>query len=179
MQLLYLTSVGEKTTKLAHWQAERLGFKVVLLNKRETWIEKYKRFILSANEACFRCDADIILNKKIASVSCCMEDMIQYQTYDLYRNDVGITSPVYYSKKALDYIRDHLDDLDEYRPETSAWRMIEKAGLLTYTDETVVGFHGFYQSKPTIKRAKQNKIDRKQIYSYDFRLAEKINEDLR
>ena len=61
----YLCTIGEPTTNLCKSQLERFGFEVVLLDKVEPWIDKYKRVIAMADEDCIRIDADIIPNKNI------------------------------------------------------------------------------------------------------------------
>lgn len=173
---LYLTSVGEKTTEVAKWQAERLGFEVVLLDKVEPWIDKYKRFIdMAQGEDCLRMDADVILNKNIKQFILPDEKILiaQFHTFDFYKNDVSITSPVWYSKKSLKIIKDNLGKLDINRPEASAWRL-ENINDYTYTSYMVVGMHGFFQDKETIDRAIKNKTERKQIEEYDFWLVDKI-----
>jgi len=176
---LYLTTIGENTTDIAKWQAERLGFEVTLLDKKEPWIEKYKRFISLADDNCIRCDADISLNENILECHQGLEDMIQYSNYCLYKNNLSCGNPVYYSKKALDLLRDNLEKLREDRPETSAWRFIESKGLLVYTDEMIVGIHGFYQNIDAIYRAEENKRNRNQIMNYDFALARKIHDEIK
>jgi len=173
---LYLTSIGEKTTKIAKWQAERLGFEVILLDKKEEWISKYQTFIDIAREACLRCDADIILNKNIKTYD--MEvgegiDMVQFSNFDLYKNDISVGNPIYYSKEGLDKIRPHLSKLRHDRPETSAWRLDDVNG---YTSDYVVGMHGFFQDKETRDRALFNKQERGQVDQYDFELLNKIYE---
>jgi len=167
----FLTSIGERTTELCRWQLEKLGFEVVLLDEKESWIDKYKKFIFMADKDCLRIDSDVIPNKNIKKlVSDCW--MVQAKTYDLYRNDVWFTSPVFYSKEAIDLIRLNFDLLDKNRPETSAWRLIPKDKLKNL--DIIVGIHGFFQDKETIERAKQNKINRGQIQDYYFELVEKI-----
>jgi len=42
------------------------------------------------------------------------------------------------------------------------------------TSDLVVGMHGFFQDEEAVKRAKANKINRKQIQNYDFDLTFKI-----
>jgi len=171
----FVTSIGEKTTGICCQQLRRFGFKVVLLDKKEEWIDKYKRFIDIADEDCIRVDADIIVNKHIKNVG--LEDkkalMISYWGWDFYKNDMGITSPVFYRKPVFDIIKKNLHKIDARRPETSAWRLpgvVEK----TFESQIVVGMHGFFQYDWTVKFAKKNKEDRGQISDYDFNLVNNL-----
>ena len=173
----FVCSVGERTTHICCEQLKRFGFEVVLLDGKEHWIDKYKRFISIANEECLRIDADIIPNRNIQLVG--REDknlpMIQYKLYDFYKNDITIGNPILYRKKALDMIKANTDKLEVGRTETSAWRRIV---IETYTSDLIVGIHGFAQDKETMERAKKHKIDRGHLkkYNYDFDLAYKIIE---
>lgn len=168
----YVTSIGERTTALCCEQLERFGFGVVLMQSDENWPHKYARFIHEADENCLRVDADVIVNKNIATVQF-NGLMKQWHTYDFYRNDIGVTSPVYYSKLALGFIRNRITKIDWTRPEATAWRLPDINGL-TETGPEVVGIHGFFQDDEHLKRHLENKIERKQIEEYDFELARKM-----
>lgn len=178
----YLTSVGETTTGLVKWQLERLGFEAILLEGKEAWVDKYRRFLelaKAAGENCIRIDADVIPNKHLVEavnyfVKCPNEWLVQFRTYDLYRNAVGISSPVYYSAEAFKHI--DLIQLHPTRPEAEVWRQ-SSVNYHTFTDNLhIVGVHGFYQDWETVSRAKLNKITRKQLAEYDFELVDKIKE---
>ena len=124
----YVTSVGEKTTRICCDQLTKFGFDVVLLGEKESWLEKYKKFVNMACEKgknCLRVDADIIPNKHIKKVG--KEEelgmMIQYSLYDFYQNDVKVGAPMFYKLKALQLIRDNFNKLHPTRPEASAWRL--------------------------------------------------------
>lgn len=181
----YLTSIGEKTTKLCQEQLQRFGFEVVLLDGQEAWINKYKRFIEMANEDCIRIDADVIPNSNIAMIENDLnyaynkmgQDMLmaQWKCYDFYRNNVGVCSPVYYSKEALDIIKADFNQLDFSRPEATAWRL-RRINDRTYTGDLIVGMHGFFQDEQHLSRHLENKIERKQMSEYDFDLAIKLRE---
>ena len=41
----YVTSIRELTTKICCEQLRKFGFEIVLLDQKESWIEKYKKFI--------------------------------------------------------------------------------------------------------------------------------------
>jgi len=174
----YVTSIGEKTTDICVAQLRRYGFDVELLDKKEDWPHKYSKFLFTAQEDCLRVDADIIPNENIAQIL--TDDygddeplMIQYQYYCLYRNNIHLGNPVFYTRKAIDIIRDKYLTLDMRRPEASAWRLPE-INSRTLTSSLVVGMHGFFQDKETIDRAKKNKEDRGQMKLYDFDLAYKL-----
>lgn len=173
--IAYVTSIGEKTTEICCQQLRRYGFFVVLLNKKEEWIDKYKRFINLADEDCLRIDADIIPNHKVKFIEVDSKDalMIQHKLFDFYRNDVIIGGAVFYRRKALKIIKKNIGGLNRDRPETSAWRLNELVKD-TVTSDLVVGMHGFFQDKETMERAEKNKMARDQIGYYDFNLAFKL-----
>lgn len=173
----YVTSIGEKTTKICCEQLQRFGFEVVLLDGIEEWFDKYKRFIQIANENCIRIDADVIVNSNIQEILNYGDFenvlMIQYYGYDFYRNNVGIISPIYYTEKALQIIKKNINLLDPNRPETSAWRLSE-INPFTSTSNLILGMHGFFQSRKEFDRALKNKKERKQMAEFDFELADKL-----
>ena len=174
----FVTSIGEKTTKICCEQLEKYGFNVILLDKQEKWIDKYKRFIDMANEDCLRIDADNIVNKHILEIGeDCPKDFLvaQYGRYDLYRNEVWAGGPLIYTKKALDIIRERKDKINESRPETSSCRFPEINPYL-HTSNLVVGLHGFFQDKEAMERAMENKKRRGQMKDYDFELVKKLME---
>ncbi len=175
-----VTSIGERTTKLCIWQLQRLGYEVHVLDLVEPWIDKYKTFIELASELggdWVRIDADVIVNKKIRDTKVPEGIyMAQYLTYDLYKNDVGITSPVFYSKEAIQIVKDNLGVINPKRPEATAWRLGEINPGRNLTIPEVVGIHGFYQDLEAVKRANANKISRGQDQDYDWEFVEKILE---
>jgi len=172
---VFVTSIGEKTTAICCKQLKRFGFDVILLEKKEPWIDKYKSFIMLANEDCIRIDADIIPNENIKQVG--KEDfgMITYMTYDLYRNNIGITSPIFYRKFILDILKKRIKEIPVSRPEASASRFLE-VNPYKYNSNLIVGIHGLCASSRDIARHEKHKIERKQIEQYDFNLINKINE---
>lgn len=178
----YLTTIGEKTTEIAAQQLENFGFDVVVLDGVEPWVDKYKRFIetalldLDPNDGCLRMDADVILNKTIieAVEKIAPDDlMAQWHCYDFYRNGVGVCSPVYYSRKALEIIYEDWFDLDLRRPEATAWRL-QRINANVYTGADIVGMHGFFQDEAHLDRHLENKIERKQMEEYNFELAKDL-----
>jgi len=173
----YVTSVGERTAQICCEELERFGFKVVLLDGKEPWINKYSRFIKTANEDCFRVDADIIPNSKILQVSDLSKDawVIQNWIWDFYKNDLSITGPIFYRKRALDVIRENLDKLNPNRPEATALRLSEVNQHIFLAD-LILGMHGVGADRETMERAKKNKIARGHLkkYNYNFDLAYKI-----
>jgi len=173
---VYITSIGEKTTDICVEQFKRYGYEVILLDKKESWIDKYKSFINTAEGDCLRTDADVIVNQNIKDINFCKDleyDMVQFIFYDFYKNNLGIGTPMYYSKKAIDIIKNNLEKLHFTRPETSAWRLPEIVSN-TFTSDKIVGMHGFFQDKETIERAKLNKEHRGQMKQYDFDLVFKL-----
>ena len=173
----YVCSIGEKTTALCVEQLEKFGFDVTVLNEIEPWVDKYKRFIKTAEEDCIRIDADILVNKNIRLVGLDIPDSayaVGHATYDMYQNMINTGGPVFYTKKALDIIRKNLDKIGTFRPEVTAVRLPEMEGHVDIRD-LIIGIHGVGQDQEAIERAKQNKINRKQIQNYDFELVEKLN----
>lgn len=168
----FVTSIGEKTTEICCEQLNRFGFEVVLLDGRESWLNKYKLFINTAKEECVRVDADIIPNRNIRQIGIENKEipMIQHKLFDLYKNNVTIGGVILYRKKALDMIRVNIDKLEIGRTETMAFR---NNNVTSITSDLIVGMHGFYQNDETMEIAKKNKIARGQIeeYHYDFDLA--------
>ena len=173
----FVTSIGEKTTGICYEQLKRFGFDVILLNEKEEWINKYRKFIAIADEDCIRIDADIIPNENIKQVGKDIGSfgMGTHMTYDLYRNNIGITSPIFYKKFILDILKTKIKDIPAFRPEASASRFKE-VNDYKYNSNLIVGLHGFFQDKETVARAEQNKKERKQIEQYDFNLVNKIND---
>ena len=62
----YVTSIGEPTTGICVDQLKRYGFDVILLDSKEPWIRKYRRFICEAVGPCLRIDADVVPNSQIS-----------------------------------------------------------------------------------------------------------------
>lgn len=147
----YLTTIGEPTTALCKSQLEKLGFEVVLLDKKEDWPTKYKRFIDLANEDCLRIDADIVLfndfnvetlKKDISELN---QDVIaQYQVVHFSKFKIHTGQPLYYSKRILEIAKGL--PVSAKRPETAMWRRPE---IISYTKtiEKVVGLHQFPMTK--------------------------------
>ena len=174
----YVTSIGEKTEKICCEQLEKFGFEVVLLNAKESWESKYKRFInmaYKANEDCLRIDADVIVNERIRYLHEVenSELIASYCLYDLYRNGIFRGSPILYSKKAIGIIHRYQSMLHPNRPESSACRL-DQINPHKYQSEVIVGMHGFFQNHDTIEKAKTNKTDRKQQDLFDFDLVDKL-----
>lgn len=169
----YLCSIGEPTTDIVKEILQGFGFEVILLDEVEPWYDKYKKFIFQATEKCIRIDADIIPNKNIRDFKTLRNGMHQASGYDMYKNEVGIMSPVFYSKEVLEIIRKNWHLVTKDRPETSASR-IPEVNKQFFTSFSVVGIHGIYQRKEDIDRHKQHKIDRKQIDDYHFELTYKL-----
>lgn len=174
----YVTSIGEQTTEICCEQLKRYGFEVVLMDEKEEWVNKYKRFLTIAEGDCLRVDADIIVNRNISKfykqakeMDCWLADT---KVYDLYRNGLSCAGVVYYSKEGLKYAKDILFCPSAIRPERSFSKEIghKKDTLI----DMVVGIHGFFQDDETMYRAKENKKNRGQEekYNYDFDLAFKL-----
>lgn len=137
----YLTSIKESTEQVCKSQLEKLGFEVVLLNEKEDWPTKYKRFIDLANEDCLRIDADIILfNDFIIPNGLPDISMVQWQVVDYKKFAIHTGQPMYYSKGLLDIAKTL--KVKDIRPETSMWREPEIIKY-TLTIKEVVGLHQF------------------------------------
>ena len=174
-----LTSIGEKTTAICKDELEKMGFEVVMFDKVQPWVEKYKEFIEYAfklKEPIFRIDADIIPNKNLIKDIKGNDNiyMIQFQTYDFYKNDICTASPILYFQEAIEIIHRNLDKLDPKRPEASASRLPELNPFYFVEKDYLTGMHGFFQDKKTIERAKYNKGERGQIKDYNFGLVDRL-----
>ena len=172
----YVSSFGEKTTELCCSQLERFGFEVVLMDEKEEWHKKYKRFIQIANEDCLRIDADVIVNEKIKQLGVGLSKRVwieSFTLYDLYRNGLFQGSPIYYKTEALDFLKKNLDRITPLRPEASALRLKGINEHKYQNDIIVVGMHGFFQDDETVKRAKSNKEQRGQT-GFEFDLVNKL-----
>lgn len=181
----YIFSIGERTTNICARLMREYNFEPIVLDGKESSFEKYKRFINDAyatGEDVLKIDADIIPNKYIRgvyaeSVGYQLQDalMIQYQNYCIYRNGINIGNPVFYRKKAIAIIKGNLDKLDPTRPEATAWRL-PQINDWTHTSDLIVGLHGLYQRDEDIDRHEANKIDRKQIDGYDFKIVRELTD---
>lgn len=173
----YVTSTGEKTTQICCDQLKQFGFDVVLLDAQESWINKYNKFIATADEDCLRIDADIITSEEIfnqCKKAKQSEALItSFALYDLYRNGVYYGSPLFYKKEAVAMIRSKKSMLHPNEPERSACRMDMFGGRVENVP-VIVGMHGFFQKSEHIDRARKNKIDRKQDALFDFGLVNKL-----
>ena len=179
----FVTSIGEKTEGVCVDQLIRLGYQTCVLGGKESWYHKYLKFIEEASkfdEPCLRVDADVIVNKEIRpeKVRQDLKDwesdiMFQYVVFDLYKNAPHTGQPLVYTPEVLEIIKRNLDKIDYKRPETSAWRLSE-VNPLTATIDRIVGMHGFFQDLDTVNRAKEHKINRKQIGEFDFELVYRL-----
>lgn len=177
----FVTSVGEKTTDICVSQLRKHGFDVILLDKKEPWIEKYKDFIRRAaalKEDVLRIDADIIPTASIAKVPSIAgvfhsAYMIQFQVFDFYKFDIHMGMPIIYKKAGLSEMVKVLDHIKTGRPETEMSRLpIINDWMVSCP--VVMGAHGFFQDKETMDRAFDNKLQRGQLGQYDFSLAADI-----
>lgn len=177
----FLTTIGETTTDLCKRQLEKHGFEVIVMDKKEPWIEKYKDFIRRAaatKEDVLRIDADNIPNRNIAKVPDLADlfpqaYIIQFQLFGFYRYDVFTGGPLVYTKAGLAEAIHHLDKITELRPESSMSRLPSMNPWLV-SCPVIMGTHGFFQDKETMARAFENKSKRGQLGHYDFQLASEI-----
>ena len=181
----YLTSIGEKTTKVVTWQLKRLGFEVILLNEKEAWIDKYRKFIEMAkaqNETCLRIDADVIPNKGLVEL---WDFVVNYdgagndiwlahgEMFRFYKNDIIKTGPVIYKPEAIQEISKHFGKLNSERPESSASRLPTVNPHFKHY-EKLVGSHGFFQDASHFDRTLEHRSNRGQFENFDLELAEKL-----
>lgn len=173
-----VTSYGEKTTGICIKQLEKFGFDVIVFDQPMSWPDKYNLFINTINEDCLRVDADIIVNENVKKVGKDLPERFWCETYclyDLYRNGLYIGSPIFYTKRGIEAIRENLDKIQRLRPEASAWRLKKTNPHKRVNTELIVGMHGFFQDKNTRIRAKENKIKRGQDPIFDFDLVERLH----
>lgn len=181
----YLTSIGEKTTGIVAWQLKRLGFEVVLLDGKEPWVDKYRKFIelaRNANEPCLRIDADVIPNKGLVEL---WDFVVNYdggandiwlahgELFCFYKNDIIKSGPVIYKPEALQEISKNFGQLNAKRPESSGARLASVNPHFKHY-EKIVGSHGFFQDKEHFNRAIKHRSERGQMENFDLELAEEL-----
>lgn len=165
----FVTSIGEKTTSLCVNQLKRLGYDVVLLDRNEPWVTKYKRFLELADNNCLRVDADVIVNenlslKNLEQITKIYQDrlMIQFQIFDLYSLDIRVGQPIYYHKAVFKKIKENLGSIDSKRPESWAWRLPVVNKNTSSCEDRVCGVHGFWQTNDDMARAIDHRKERDQ-----------------
>ena len=150
-----------------------------MLDEKETWAEKYSRFLNEAKEDCVRIDADIIPNKNIQKIMAYENYgeplLVQFKTYCFYKNELS-EGVMFYSKELLEMAK-KMSFVFGSRPETEFWRNKEIFPY-TKTDLAICGIHGFFQSNDNMDRSLERKIKRGQVEMYDFELVKKIREEL-
>lgn len=179
----YITSVGEKTTKLCEWALSRNGFDTVLIEDKNTTLQSKLEFIYTQETKSFlRVDADIIVNKNMTPQL--LEKLSENSTiwwwqfivFDWFKQDLGY-SLAYIKQEAIKPLRNNISKFkDDIRPETRCSRIDEfnNPRRLETFDKMIVGLHGYGTEnlEPVINLKKQ----RKQLDIYDFDLAKRINE---
>ena len=134
----YLTSIGETSEQVCKNQLNKLGFEVILMNDKEDWPTKYKKFINLADDDCLRIDADVILFNDFKIPKLPKICMAQWQVVDFRKLALHVGQPIYYSKKLLDIVKTL--PVSIHRPETSMWRRPEIINH-TLTIKEVAGLH--------------------------------------
>lgn len=175
---IFLVSIGEKTTEVTKWHCERLGYEVTLHQNQKPWLDNYKDFIdwgVKRNERVIRLDADTLINNRLQHFLELEGDMIQFNGFNIYKMEVGITTPIVYSPDALRMIKDNYMKIHPSRPETSAWRIIEANGLKVRTCNEIVALHGYNQTLEDVNRHETHIRERKHL-GYDFELVRKLGE---
>lgn len=178
---VYVTSVGEKTTDFCVKQWKKYGFEVILMDEKEPWIEKYKRFIQLAHatgEDVIRCDADIIPNKNVGELQYLAEIyktqyVVQFMTLNFLSLDLYPSCPMIYKRTGLQVMNALVDKIDSFRPETQMCRMPETVNYV-FTSPMVMGINGFFQKEEDFERQIANRIKRGQTEQYDFNLAKEV-----
>jgi len=173
----YITTIGERTTDLCIEQLKKYGFDVIVLDENELWINKYKRFIKMADGDCLRIDADTLVNENAMLIGIDVkpeEYYIAHSYYDIYKNNISLGGPVFYTRRALEIIKENIDLISEQRPETSAVRLKQFVGHHGRR-AMIIGIHGLGQDEEAIQRAISNKQMRGQMKEYDFEFIKKIN----
>lgn len=164
-----ITSIGEPTTQLCADLMRKFGFDVEVMDEDIPWPQKFRKFIETYDEDCVRIDADCLPLPPVARLLDWPSRawIVQTEQVDLYSWNLKPGGPLLYRQCALEYIREHIDEIDWRRPEANAWRLASVNGR-TETVRVLASLHGFFQRPEDNGRALQNRKDRGQIYEMDI-----------
>lgn len=175
-----VTSIGEKTTDLCVWSLERNGFEVEIYKTDSTLWQKLKEIYNDNEESFLRIDADTVPNKTLTPdfvISSFNHDewWIQYLTYDWFKQDITHGGAQFIRRQALPYLRDNIENFKAFeRPETMLSRIKEFYEPRRFvTNNTLVGLNNY---RNDLQRVRQVKTHRKQADSYDWELAQKLDD---
>lgn len=178
----YVTSVGERTTNLCLWSLQRQGFDTELVSGNSTLGEKLQYIYETADDDFVRVDADVIVAKRldhIVTYPPFSENVwwVQFPVFDMYKLDLSNGGIQYIKKDALDALRRGIGEfLHDDRPETRMWNLdaLKRPRRCQTYKYHVAGLHGFAQKD--LDRVKTTKNNRKYADTYDFEMADKLQE---
>lgn len=175
----FVTGIGESTTDLCIWSLERQGFKVHLIeNKDSSLRDKLSIIYNSTNEDFLRVDADVIVNKnvkKLVNNSNTMCWWFQAKTFDWFKQDWTWGGVQFIRRPAISALKDNIDNVVGDRPETTMYRLPafhdpRRCG----TVDLICGIHGYKQND--VERVIEVKANRNYFDDFDFELAMRLDE---
>lgn len=170
----YVTSVGEKTTKLCVSELVNLGYDVVLVKDPKTSLwHKLKYIYYEESEDFLRVDADVVCNKNVTRLNSINNWWVQGVTFDWYKQDLAFGGVQLVRKEAIPHLRAHIDEArHEDRPETFMSRIKEFHDPRRF--ETLDVVCGIQNYKNDMSRVKKTKVNRNYYETYDWDLAKKL-----
>jgi len=175
----FITSIGEPTTELCKWSLERQGIEAEVVKGDDTFNAKLEYIYHEANDDFLRVDADVIVNRNLASlIAECPEEIWWYQSmsFDWWRQDTGYAGVQYIKKQCLPFLRKHISEVQHLdRPESLMYRLEEFHNPRRCASSGILcGLHGWGQNDAD--RVEALKRKRNQMDNYDFELARRLNE---
>ena len=167
--LAVITSIGEPTTELCASLMRKFGFDVEIMDEKISWPHKFRKFIETHDQDCVRIDADCLPLPPVARLLEWPSRawIVQTEQVDAYSWGLKPGGPLLYRKCSLEFIREHIEDIDWRRPEATAWRLADVNGR-TETVRLLTALHGFFQRPEDNERALKNRQDRGQIYEREI-----------
>jgi hypothetical protein len=180
----FVTSIGESTRDLCLWSLARNGFEPILIENGGLLVDKLQKVYKLADADFVRIDADVVVNQNFKPdylQSLALDDAwwVQFKTYDWLKQDLSYGGVQFYKKAALKALRKNVEQYhDADRPETQLSRLPEFHNPRRFiTVEKSVGIHGFAIND--LERVQRQKSKRKYFATYDFELAERLEDLLR
>ena len=175
----YITSIGEPTTDLCIFSVERQGFEAVLVQDKTSFNAKLEFIYNDADDDFLRIDADVIMNHNVHRfIASCPPEIwwLQSMSFDWWQMDTCWGGVQYIKKKCLPALRANISKVQHLdRPESLMYRLPEfHEPRRCEGAEIVCGLHGYGQND--MQRVIDLKTKRKQIDSYDFKLAQRASE---
>lgn len=170
---VFIFSIGESTTDLAHELMESYGFDTRLIyNETSSLWDKLKYFYIKAletgDEYIMRMDADIIPNENVKQLAEEVGGWVCATGYDWYKQDIGAMSIHKMHRDIIKECLDHIDEAkDKARPETHLWRLPSINPHTRNQFDYACGIHGYGQ-RDHRQRIKDLKLSRDQKYNWNL-----------